>query len=253
MPWWNKECGISIQITCRPISVCSFQELHLVGETSGSNESQNMSLLSRQMNTYQEKDVLSLNQTSLRSSTETQELSTISFMFNSTILPDKEAIGIVVKTSDAFNVTISPIQIVSASEEFSRVETESILTSSPAERIPGEMERESTSIEPTTLDSIESTDIEVQSDESYSSKSIISSQSSNSSKKGSVPKSVDISSSSVSKKTKKAKKRSLFTSGRDAKDRERIMSHRKVLDSVVNAPDPFEVQWRAASESHSHW
>lgn len=208
-----------------------------------------MSLLFEQMNTYQEKDVLNPNQTSLRSTTETPKLPTISPMFNSTLAPDEEAIEIVAKTSDVFNATLSPIQIVSASEKPSIVETESILTSSPAVKIPGEVERESTSIEPTVL---ESTDIEVQSDESYSSKSIISSQSDNSSAKGNIPKSVNTSLSSVSKKTKKSKKRSLFSGRKDAKERERIMSHRKVLDTVVNVPDPFEVQWRAASKSHLH-
>lgn len=73
-----------------------------------------MSLLFEQMNTYQEKDVLNPNQTSLRSTTETPKLPTISPMCNSTLAPDEEAIEIVAKTSDVFNATLSPNSVVSA-------------------------------------------------------------------------------------------------------------------------------------------
>lgn len=208
-----------------------------------------MSLLFEQMNTYQEKDVLNPNQTSLRSTTETPKLPTISPMCNSTLAPDEEAIEIVAKTSDVFNATLSPIQIVSASEKPSIVETESILTSSPAVKIPGEVERESTSIEPTVL---ESTDIEVQSDESYSSKSIISSQSDNSSAKGNIPKSVNTSLSSVSKKTRSLRSVLLFSGSKMPRKENCIIVSQKGSDTVVNVPDPFEVQWRAASKSHLH-
>ena len=234
---------MKILFTCRPISVCSFQELHLVWETSRLYESLYLSHLFRKMNTHQEKDALSLDQTSQRAATESHRLSTISPISFSTSVPNSEADGIVAKTLDVFNTSFFSIRKVAVSKKDLTGESDSIITSSQVEEI-----RACVSCKPTVLSSMNSTDTNVQDNKNHSPKSI-SSQTRQSSRR-SVSKS-SIGSSSTSKKIKKTKRRSSFSGGRDTKDRERIKARRKVVDSSFTDTDPYEVLWRRASECNS--